>query len=68
MSWPKTVETALVIIFAIVAVAGCAAAFAIFVQIVRQGGWKLAEPSVIESRWRMVRLWMLVGAVIGLLT
>jgi hypothetical protein len=68
MSWPKIVETALVIIVAIFAVAGSAAAFAILVQIVRQGGLKLVERSVRVSRWRMVRLWLFVGAVIGLLT
>lgn len=67
MSWSNNVTLVLVIIVSIVAVAGIAASLAIFVQIIRQGGWKLAEPSVIKGRWQMVRPWMLAGAVLGLL-
>lgn len=68
MSWPNNVALALVVMGAIVIVAGGAAAFAIIIQIVRQGGWRLAEPSIIKGRWQMVRPWLLVGAVIGLLS
>lgn len=68
MSWSDNVVSVLVIMVAIVAVAGGAAAFAISVQIFGQGGWKLAEPSVRKARWQMVRPWLLVGAVIGLLS
>lgn len=68
MNWSNNVTAVLGIILAIVAVAGVAASFAILVQIVRQGGWKLAEPSVRKARWQMVRPWMLVGAAFGLLS
>ncbi len=61
MSWSDNVVSVLVIMVAIVAVAGGAAAFAILVQIFRQGGWKLAEPSVRKARWQMVRPCLLVG-------
>ena len=67
MSWSNNVILVLVIIVSMVAVAGIAASLAIFVQIIRQGRWKLAEPSVIKGRWQMVRPWLLVGAVLGLL-
>jgi hypothetical protein len=67
MNWQNTVESALLIVFVMVAFAGIAASCAIFWQIIRQGGWKLAEPAVIKSRWQMVRPWMLAGAVLGLL-
>lgn len=63
MSWSNNVASVLVIF----AVAVVAASLAIFVLIIRQGGWKLAEPAIRKARWRMVRPWMLVGAVIGLL-
>lgn len=66
MSWPNHVALVLVVMGAVVIAAGGAAGFAILVQIVRQGGWRLAEPSIIKGRWQMVRLWLLVGAVIGL--
>lgn len=65
MSWSNNVVSVLVIMVAVVAVAGGAAAFA---MIFRQGGWKLAEPSVRKARWQMVRPWLLVGMVIGLLS
>ena len=55
MSWSNNVASVLVVTVAL-AVAGGAAAF---VQIFRQGGWKLAEPSVRNARWQMVRPWML---------
>ena len=67
MSWPNNVASVLVVIGAIVIAAGGAAGFAILVQIVRQGGWRLAEPSIIKGRWQMVRPWLLVGAATGLL-
>ncbi len=67
MSWPNNVALVLVVMGAIVIAAGGASGFAILVQIVRQGGWRLAEQSVIKSRWQMVRPWLLVGGVIGLL-
>lgn len=67
MSWSHHVVLVLTIVAAVVCTAGAAAAFAIVAQIVRQGGWKLAEPAVIERRWRMVRPWMVVGAGVGLL-
>lgn len=67
MSWSHNVASVLIIVVAIVALSGGAAGFAILMQIVRQGGWKLAEPSVIQGRWKMIRLWLLVGVVIGLL-
>ncbi|HUP80296.1 MAG TPA: hypothetical protein VM260_17205 [Pirellula sp.] len=67
MSWQNNVASMLIVIGAIVIAAGGAAAFAIITQIVRQGGWRLAEPSIIQGRWQMVRPWLLVGAVIGLL-
>lgn len=66
MIWSNTIVTVLVLLFYLVACTGMAAGFAILWQI-RNNGWKLAEPSVIQSRWRMVRPWMLAGAVIGLL-
>ena len=67
MSWSNNVAAVLVNIVAIFAVAVVAASLAMLVQIIRQGGWKLAEPAIRKARWRMVRPWMLVGAVIGLL-
>uniref|UniRef100_A0A7C2PIH4 Uncharacterized protein n=1 Tax=Schlesneria paludicola TaxID=360056 RepID=A0A7C2PIH4_9PLAN len=62
----NTIVSVLILLFYLVACAGMAAGFAILWQI-RNNGWKLAEPAVIQSRWRMLRPWMLVGAVIGLL-
>jgi len=66
MMWSNPIVSVLILLFYLVACAGMAAGFAILWQI-RNNGWKLAEPSVIQSRWRMVRPWMLAGAVIGLL-
>jgi hypothetical protein len=66
MTWSNTVAIALIFLFYLAAGAGMAAGFAILWQI-RNNGWKLAKPEVIQSRWRMVRPWMLAGAVIGLL-
>ena len=68
MSWPNNVASALVVIGAIVIAAGGAAGFAILVQIFRQGGLRLVGPSIIQGRWRMIRPWLLFGAVIGLLS
>ena len=65
MSWSDNVASVLVIIAAVIAVAGGAAGFAILMQIVRQGSWRLAEPSVMQGRWKMIRPWLLVGGVIG---
>ena len=67
MSWPQNTALVLVVIVVIVAMAGIAASLAIFLQIIRQGGWRLAEPSIIQGRWRMIRPWLFAGAVIGLL-
>jgi hypothetical protein len=67
MNWSNTISSALIVFVVLMSFTGIAAGLAILVQIVHQGGWKLAEPSVIKSRWRMVRPWMLAGAVIGLL-
>lgn len=66
MIWSNTVVSFLILLFYLVACAGMAAGFAILWQI-RNNGWKLAEPAVIQSRWRMVRPSMLTGAIIGLL-
>jgi hypothetical protein len=66
MTWSNTVAIALIFLFYLMVGTGMAAGFAILWQI-RNNGWKLAEPAVIQSRWRMVRLWMLAGAVVGLL-
>lgn len=68
MNWSNTASSVLIVLASLVMFAGIAASVAIFLQIIRQGGWKIAEPSVIKSRWQMVRPWMLVGAVLGLLT
>ena len=67
MSWSQNAVSVLGIIAVIMSFVGGAAAFAIFVQIIRQRGWKLAEPSVIQGRWQMHRPWLFAGAVIGLL-
>ena len=67
MSWSNNMALVLVVIVAIVAVAGGAAGFAILMQIFRQGSWKLAEPSIIQGRWQIIRPWLLIGGVIGLL-
>lgn len=67
MNWSQNAAFVLIIIAFIVAVASVAASIAVWVQIIRQGGWKLAEPSVIQGRWRMLRPWLLVGAGVGLL-
>jgi phosphate/sulfate permease len=67
MSWSNNAATVLVIMAVVVSFAGGAAGVAILIQIFRQGGWKLAERSVRQSRWRMVRPWLLVGGGIGLL-
>lgn len=67
MNWSNIVASTLIVFAALVAFAGIEASIAILLQIIRQGGWKLAEPSVIKNRWRMIRPWMLAGAVLGLL-
>jgi len=67
MNWSNNVATALVVTAVIVSFAGGAAGFAILIQIVRQGGWKLAERSIIKARWQMIRPWLFVGAGVGLL-
>jgi len=59
MMWSNTVVSFLILLFYLVACAGMAAGFAILWQI-RNNGWKLAEPAVIQSRWRIIRPWMLV--------
>lgn len=68
MNWSSTVASVLIVVVTLVMFAGIAASVAIFLQIIRQGGWKLAEPSVIRNNWLMVRPWMLVGAIVGLLS
>lgn len=67
MNWSNTVASTLIVLAALMIFAGIAASIAILLQIIRQGGWKLAEPAVIKSRCRMVQPWMLAGAVLGLL-
>lgn len=67
MSWSNNAATGLLVMAVIVSFAGGAAGLAILIQIFRQGGWKLAERSVRESRWRMVRPWLVVGTGVGLL-
>jgi hypothetical protein len=67
MNWSTNIASGLIVLVAIIAMVGIAASVAIFVQIIRQGGWRLAEPAVIKDRWRMIRPWMLAGAVLGLL-
>lgn len=67
MIWSSTTASVMIVLAASDAFAGIAASAVIFWQIISHGGWKLAEPSVIKSRCRMIRPWMLAVAVKGLL-
>ncbi len=67
MNWSNTVATVLIVVVFLISFAGASVGVAILWEIYRKNVWKLAEPAVIKSRWRMVRPWMLGGAVLGLL-